>query len=188
MIADAFGCARFRFRSVSLAVGGSRACARPCSPRSSSAFVAPALPATSGAARAPAVCMGAPPPEAVTRRAALAALAAAVVGVGGASSATAGPAASQSFFGYGGASSPYSYADKSTGSVLYKVRVGLRFCARVATSRGHAACGVLGGHCRFATRATPLTACVGSCGFASIGPLTVPHRCCWLVPPRPCRT
>lgn len=65
-----------------------------------------------------------PADAAVSRRAALAALAAVVAGAAaGTAPASAGPAAKQSIFGYGGASSPYSYADKATGTVLYKVRV-----------------------------------------------------------------
>lgn len=65
---------------------------------------------------------------AVSRRAALAALSAVVAGAAaGAAPASAGPAPKQSIFGYGGASSPFSYADNArrTGTVLYKVCVSV---------------------------------------------------------------
>lgn len=103
-------------------------CAPPCTPHSPTAFLAPVLPSTTRPAGRPALCMSSGESHregsAVTRRAALAALAAAVAGVAsGAGPASAGSAAKQSIFGYGGASSPYTYADQATGTVLYKVRV-----------------------------------------------------------------
>lgn len=92
------------------------------------AFVAPALPSIRAQPTArPAVRMSSeehrPADAAISRRAALAALAAVVAGAAaGTAPASAGPAAKQSIFGYGGASSPYSYADQKlyTGTVLYK--------------------------------------------------------------------
>lgn len=118
---------------------------------SPTAFLAPALPTTARSTARPTACptmsgkshsTGA----AVTRRAALAALAAAVAGVAtGTGPASAGSAAKQSIFGYGGASSPYSYADKSTGTVLYKVRVGAgglgKICDQLVVFNGGGALG-----------------------------------------------
>lgn len=103
----------------------------PLSVDSPTAFVAPALPSIRAQPTArPAVRMSSeehrPADAAISRRAALAALAAVVAGAAaGTAPASAGPAAKQSIFGYGGASSPYSYADQKlyTGTVLYKVRV-----------------------------------------------------------------
>lgn len=84
-----------------------------------SAFLVSVLPITTRRAGRSALCMSAgeshPAGSAVTWRAALAALAAAVACVAsGAGPASAGSAAMQSIFGYGGASSPYSYADIHT--------------------------------------------------------------------------
>lgn len=106
-------------------------CVPPFSAHSPTAFLAPVLPATTRPAGRPALCMSSGESDragsAVTRRAALAALAAAVAGAAsGAGPASAGSAAKQSIFGYGGASSPYTYADQATGTVLYKVRVPRR--------------------------------------------------------------